>query len=161
MELLQQLVIYNGLPVALPIFADSRGVGRCERLGLRFRLWWEHLLPTLLELWFLCTDLSPSLLLTHGTFFPHSLPLPIWSVLAYNSGFPAPVSSSSPSFLSAFSFFSPPFHSSLPPLTHNPCKHTLHAHDPRSLPLVPHLICLFPSPIILRLLHLFTRSGKM
>lgn len=70
----------------------------------------EHLLPTLLELCFLCTNLSSSLLLICGTFFPHSLLLPIRSVLAYSSGFPAPDSSSTPSFLSSFSFFYPLSH---------------------------------------------------
>ena len=39
-ELLQWRVIYNGLPVALPIFADSTGVAWCECPRLGFRLCW-------------------------------------------------------------------------------------------------------------------------
>lgn len=99
----------------------------------------QHLLSTLLRLGFIFTNLSLSPLLAHVTVLPHSLVLTVQSALAYNSGFPDPGSSFSPSFLSSFSFFYPCPHAQFTQ------THTLH---PWSISLVPHLTCLFPSPII-------------
>lgn len=113
----------NGLPMALPILAESRRVGRCECPELRFRLWQEHLLPSTLSLGHLCTNLSLSLLLVPVAFFPHWLPLPIHSVLAFNPGFPDPAPSFSLSFPSSSSFFYSPSHT----------QPALHTHDPSSL----------------------------
>lgn len=101
------------------IFADSRGVGWCEHPKA---LSGSTVFSPLPKPGFIFINLSLSPLLVHATFFPHSLVLTVQSVLAYNTGFPDPVSSLSPFFL----LFPP----STPALMHNSLKHTFYTHGP-------------------------------